>query len=137
MPPTPKPPSQRRRRNAGQAQWRELPAEGRRGSAPELPGEGWLPSTVSWWQTIWRSPMATAWLPADVDALERLVQLRDQQYRGDLPISGLAAMQALEDRFGLNPKARRTLQWEIARGAIIDHPTRLTERQLRAVDSTE
>jgi len=135
MPPTPKPPSQRRRRNAGQKQWRELPAEGRRGAAPELPGEGWLDSTVEWWQTIWRSPMATAWLPADVDALERLAQLRDQQYRGDLPISGLAPMQALEDRFGLSPKARRTLQWEIARGAVIDHPTARPERKLRAVDS--
>ena len=131
----PKPPGQRRRRNAGQAQWRELPPEGRRGDPPTLPGDGWLDSTVVWWREIWTSPMATVWEPADVDGLVRLAQLRDQQHRGDLPVSALSAMQNLEDRFGLNPKARRMLQWEIKQGEVVDmHKRGPAQRKLRAVE---
>jgi hypothetical protein len=119
----------------GQAQWRELPADGRRGAAPELPGADWLPSTITWWKTIWESPMATIWEPADVDGLVRLAQLRDAQHRGELPTSALGPMQTLEDRFGLNPRARRSLQWEIKRGEVLDHPTkRSSRRSLRAID---
>ena len=33
----------------------------------------------------------------------------------------LPAMQQLEDRYGLSPKARRALQWEVAR-AVADEP---------------
>jgi hypothetical protein len=79
--------------------------------------------------------MATIWEPADVDGLVRLAQLRDAQHCGDLPVSALGAMQNLEDRFGLNPKARRMLQWEIRRGEVVDHPTARPERKLRAVDT--
>jgi hypothetical protein len=78
--------------------------------------------------------MAVAWQPADLDGLHRLAQLRDAQHRGDLPITGLAAMQGLEDRLGLSPKARRVLQWEIQRAEVVDHPTRTSRRSLRAID---
>jgi hypothetical protein len=131
----PKPPGQRRRRNAGQNQWRELPAEGRRGSSPALPGEDWLDSTIAWWKTIWASPMATIWEDADLDGLHRLAQLRDAQHRGDLPVSALGAMQALEDHYGLNPKARRMLQWEIKQSEVVDmHQRGPAQRKLRAVE---
>lgn len=130
----PKPPGQRRRRNAGQAQWRELPAEGRKGKAPELPEAEWLDSTREWWVGIWASPMATVWVDADLDPLIRLARLRDEFSRGDLPISGLSALQALEDRFGLSPKSRRALQWEIKRGEVVEMPAQ-RGRKLRAVDT--
>ena len=109
----PKPPGQRRRRNAGQNQWR------------------------AWGKTIWASPMATIWQDADLDGLHRLAQLRDAQHRGDLPVPALGAMQSLEDHYGLNPKARRMLQWEIKRGEVVDHPTRQSgpARKLRAIDA--
>jgi hypothetical protein len=43
-------------------------------------------------------------------------------------------MTALEDRFGLNPKARRALQWEIAQ-AEPAQPSRPVEvPKLRVVD---
>jgi len=135
MAPVPKPPGQRRRRNAGQAQWRELPAGGRSGPAPELPGEEWLPSTVEWWATIWASPMATVWEDADLDSLVRLARMRDEFHRGELPVSAFSAMQALEDRFGLSPKARRALQWEISRGEVVQHPAAKPARRLRAVEA--
>ena len=138
MAPTPKPPGQRRRRNAGQTQWTQLDAKGRRGAVPPLPGEEWLDSTRAWWATIWRSPMATAWQEADEDALVRLARLRDDFRRGDLPVSALGAMQQLEDRFGLSPKSRRALQWEIGHAdedAVI-RTKPMQVRTLRAVDAS-
>jgi len=132
MPAQPKPPGQRRRRNAGQSQWRQLPAEGRSGAAPDLPDLDWLDETREWWETIWASPMATAWQPADVDALVRLARMRDADARGEGSTTALAQITALEDRFGLSPKARRALQWEIAQA---DNVERLepAKRRLRAV----
>ena len=119
MAPLPKPPEQRRRRNAGQARWRQLPSEGRAEKAPTLPPKKptWLKGTRDWWLTIWASPMATAWEMADVDSLVRLARLKDDFDRGMAPASALPAMQQLEDRFGLSPKARRALQWEVAKTA--------------------
>lgn len=134
MAPTPKPPGQRRRRNAGQAQWKQLPAGGRPDPAPDLPGDEWLSTTIDWWMTIWSSPMATAWEDADQDSLIRLARMRDDFHRDQLPVSAYGAMQALEDRFGLSPKSRRALQWEIARGEVVQMPTAQPKRRLKAVE---
>ncbi len=120
MAPLPKPKGQRVKRGP-QAQWKELPADGSKVAAPKLPDRKpvWLKSTREWWQTIWESPMATVWLPADVDSLVRLASLKDDFVRGEAPTSALGAMQQLEDRFGLSPKARRALQWEISRAVEV------------------
>ena len=123
MPPTPKAPGQRVRRNTDQARWRTLPASGRAGAAPKLPRGSWLKATREWWAEIWASPMATAWLPADVDGLVRLARLKDAFARGELPISGLSAIQTLEDRYGLNPKSRQQMLWQI------EHADEAPERQ--------
>lgn len=133
MPAQPKPPGQRRRRNAGQSQWKELPAEGRKGTAPELPDLDWLDDTREWWATIWASPMATVWQPADVEPLIRLARLRDADARGEGSVSALAQITALEDRFGLSPKARRALQWEINAAESSAGQSQPTKRRLRAV----
>lgn len=113
---TPKPPGQRRRRNAEQAQWRALPFEGRRGRPPALPRKrpAWLKLTRDWWGAIWASPMATAWLPSDVPTLYRLARIMEADNRGEATASLLAEARQLEDRFGLSPMARRRLQWEVA-----------------------
>jgi len=135
MPQTPKPPGQRRRTNFGQAQWRELPAGGRKGRAPALPTKKprWLESTKKWWATIWASPMATAWLEADVDPLIRLARLRDDEARGIMPATGYPAMQQLEDRYGLSPKARRALQWEVTQAQAAEGHDTASVVPLRAV----
>jgi hypothetical protein len=57
--------------------------------------------------------MAAAYLEADLGALHRLAELVEQFDRGDLSATGLAAMTQLEDRFGLTPKARQALQWQV------------------------
>jgi hypothetical protein len=114
MPPEPKPPSRRRRRNkvAGEG---TLPAAGRQGPAPELPtGTGlfWLDWTRAYWATIWSSPMATRWTEYDVPALARLAKLQQEAlFEGDGKHA--AEIRQLEDRFGLNPRGRRLLGWEI------------------------
>jgi DNA-directed RNA polymerase sigma subunit (sigma70/sigma32) len=134
MPPTPKPPGQRRRRNIGQSQWKELPPEGRKGAAPPLPeDEEWLDSTFGWWKRIWASPMATIWVDADIEPLTRLARLKDDFDRGDR--NGLTAIQNLEDRFGLSPKSRRQLQWEIKQGEAQQARRPSGRRHLRAVES--
>jgi hypothetical protein len=76
--------------------------------------------------------MATAWLDADVDSLVRLAALKDDFARGTAPATALPAMQQLEDRFGLSPKARRALQWEIAKEAQ-EESKLATVRPLRVV----
>lgn len=78
--------------------------------------------------------MATVWVPADEDSLVRLAKMRDEFHRGELPVSAFGAMQALEDRFGLSPKSRRALQWEIKQGEVVDLPERQAGRKLRAVE---
>jgi hypothetical protein len=116
MAPLPKAPEQRVRRNAGQAGWRTLPAAESFKRPPALPARkpAWLASTRAWWAVLWRSPMASAYVEADVAPLVRLAEMVDARARGALLPAEMAAMVALEDRFGLNPKARRALQWEIA-----------------------
>lgn len=138
MAPTPKAPGARRRRNAEQSKWRALPAGGPVTKAPPLPRKrpAWLKRTRVWWQTIWASPMATAWEDADVDGLVRLAELKDLFARGMAPAAALAAMQQLEDRYGLNPKARQAMLWQIDRGdpGVPERPQLAEVRRLRAVD---
>lgn len=135
MPAHTKPPGHRRRKNTGQAQWQQLPREGRKGKAPALPKGKWSTSTREWWKTIWSSPMATVWQDADIDPLVRLARLREIEASGEeVTAALLAQMTAIEDRFGLSPKARRVLQWEITRAETEADPTPAARRHLRAVD---
>lgn len=112
--PLPKPPGQRRRRNSGPA-FKTLPAEGRQGPVPKLPrrAKAWLPSTRQWWERIWRSPMATEWIPADEDTLVRLAMMLDWEARGEANATLRHEIRLLEDRFGLNPASRARLRWQI------------------------
>lgn len=135
--PNPKPPGQRRRRNAGQAQWKKLPASGREGKPPSLPRKkpAWLKSTREWWARVWASPMATVWLNSDVDVLFRLAAMKDVVWRKPNSPSLHAQITALEDRLGLTPKARRNLQWEISQAEPDQEGPSPQPRHLRAVDS--
>lgn len=115
----PAPKGQRRRRNKDQPQYQTLDKDGRSGKAPALgskPGrKPYLKETRDWWGLIWRSPMALAWLDADVPVLRRLARYKDDEARGE---KGHAqAIVHLEDRFGLSPLGRRRLMWEIGRAS--------------------
>ncbi len=90
---------------------------GRRKRAPEIPNPDartWHPLTLSWWKNVWASPMASEYIPTDVDGLGRVAVLIDNYNkipRGDL----LAEIRLQEARFGLSPLDRSRLQWEIAK----------------------
>jgi hypothetical protein len=82
--------------------------------------------------------MSGMYLEVDLGGLHRLAVLLDGIGRGELPASTHAHVTALEDRYGLSPKARRALQW-----LVIDRAPELVERprspvsnvrRLRAVD---
>lgn len=109
----PKPPGQRIERGAKTGKWSTLPAAREWQRPPASPDRDWLVSTRSWWEALWASPMATTYQEADVSALVRLAEMVDERSRGQLGATETAAMTVLEDRFGLNPKSRRALQWEI------------------------
>jgi len=135
MPAQPKPPGQRRRRNVGQSEWKQLPEQGSKNPAPKLPARkgGYLKATNDRWQKLWASPMALAYVEADQIPLERLALLWDDVARGDTGNGRLSAIQNLEDRFGISPKGRRGLQWEISKSEVVDIPTQSKKRRLRAV----
>lgn len=144
MPPPPKPPGTRRRRSSTQTSWRTLDAGARPGRVPALPVRrpAWQPATRAWWRRVWRSPMAATYLEADLGALYRLAELVERFGRGELAVAG--ELRQLEDRFGLTPKARQLLQWQVlpeappakgssaSAGAPAAAPSNV--RRLRAVD---
>jgi hypothetical protein len=114
MPPDPKPPSRRRRRNAVAGEG-SLPSQGRVEAPPPLPpGIPWLDWTREYWATIWSSPVATRWLDFDTPALVRLARLQERALFCD-DTKFLAEIRQLEDRFGLNPRGRRLNGWEVAK----------------------
>lgn len=124
MPPTPKPASQRRRTNpvAGVA---TLDEGGRKGAIPSPVTELELcPTALSYWETVWRSPMGLVFVDADVFPLSRLVELVHERASGHGSAAADGEIRALEDRFGVSPLARRRLNWEIglAAGAVDPAP---------------
>ena len=158
MPATPKPPGARRRRNAGQSQWQQLPASGRKGEIPEPRTDRELGEIAQrYWETLWRSPMAVTFTDADIQPLTRLAVLVDDRARSESAdglveivedhhggqvevivgrFAGDGEIRQLEDRYGVSPLARRRLQWEISKDAdVVDMPRSASgSRRLRAVE---
>jgi len=79
------------------------------------PAEGkWHPMTLSWWKTIWASPMADEWVDADVPSLIGIAALIEMFWTQ--PDARLLAEIRMQQReYGLSPLSRRQLQWEIKR----------------------
>lgn len=113
MPSTvPKPPDQRRNRNQKQAgDWVLLPKEGYQGKIPSVQGLGFSKETKKWWNTIWRSPMATQWCEEDIPALTELAILRERLLDGKISIAGEIRLRS--DQFGLTPEGRQKRRWMI------------------------
>lgn len=114
--PAPTDPASRRRRNASVGKT-VLPAGGRVGGAPEWPIAGRDCPEV--WADLWRMPQSAAW---ERMALVRTVAhyamvLEVVEASEGLPAAAvLQEMRQMEDRLGLNPKAMRSLLWEVAAG---------------------
>jgi hypothetical protein len=121
MPPLPKDPSTRARRNkvAGARTLTVVHDV----EIPALPAEReWHPLTESWWDDIWSSPMAPEFDQSDVHGLFVLAMLVDAFWVE--PSTALAGEIRLQRQcFGLTPIDRRRLQWEIDRGEQAEQST--------------
>jgi hypothetical protein len=95
--------------------------------------------TLRWWEYVWAQPIASHWSPTDVPALARLALLEGQVASGLLDDDKvLREMRMLEDRFGLNPKARQQLGWreekpKPAPGELPARASSLSERRKRLI----
>lgn len=93
-------------------------------SVPELPSDRlWDPKTSEFWQAAWQSPMRLQWDPADHHKLLMAAYLLDEFYAvaGETEMKRLDRAYALNKlaksvldltaRMGIDPFARRSLQW--------------------------
>lgn len=111
--PAPKDPAARRRRNAAVGKT-VLPAGGRVGDVPVWPI--FEVSEPSVWALLWRLPQASAW---ERDHMQFVVAdyalLRARLYGDDAPSASLLAEKRNQETvLGLNPKAMRSLLWEVS-----------------------
>ncbi len=121
--PAPKPLALRQRRNKA-ATRAQLSASEELASSPQgIPPlkeifpksrRDWHPMTVMWWADIWKSPMATEFLQADMHGLYRLAVLINKFWlRPDRRLAGEIRLQ--QAAYGLTPLDRRRLEWEVSR----------------------
>jgi hypothetical protein len=95
----------------------------RENEVPPLPtktGE-WEPRVVEWWVSVWKSPMASEYLDADMrGGLYLLADLHQARWTGRDDAKVLTALAAeirlQEVRFGLSPIDRSRLRWTIEQG---------------------
>lgn len=94
----------------------------------------WHPNVVSWWTSVWTSPMAQEYAEADrVGGLALLAELWHRWWTESdtrvLATLSTTINQVSRD-FGLSPMARRSLQWQIDQGEKADERTQ-KRRQAR------
>ena len=123
--PPPKPSALRQRRNKTSTN-ASLPSaeEAAANEVPDLfprdDGMPWHPMVIEWWESVWRSPMASEYLDADMKGgLYLLADLHQARWHAESRSGLIEASREIrlqEVRFGLSPVDRRRLQWEVARG---------------------
>lgn len=131
MPPLPKPAHLRQRRNKPTSEATLLsPAASAGNEVPVLPArdldsekkpQAWHPKVLEWWASVWRSPMASEFLDADMKGglylLADLHQARWESRDDGKTLTALAAEIRLQEvRFGLSPIDRSRLRWTIEQG---------------------
>ena len=128
--PNPKPQGTRQRRNTASTKTVLTAVDPESVVIPDLPAvRPWHARTVDHWNDIWNSPMAPEFdMAADFRGLVLLAEIWDgfyivsddiempleKQSRLKMQLAGEIRLQ--EQRFGLSPRDRRRLQWEIDRG---------------------
>jgi hypothetical protein len=96
-----------------------LPAEGRKGLAPNWPLDPATLPEAELWRDLWATPQAVAW---EHHGWTRVVAryVRCALAAEDLDKNALAEARQLEDRLGLTPKAMRMLLWTIASDEVAE-----------------
>lgn len=117
MPPLPKHPSTRARRNKTSSS--ATLSLVHNVTAPDLPAHvAWHEMTLAWWADIWKSPMAPEYDDSDRHGLFLLAVLVNDYWAAEtLTVRQSMASEIRLQRqcFGLTPMDRRRLQWEIER----------------------
>lgn len=139
MPTLPKNPKTRQRRNTvvGAANLR-APENVEVPPLPEVPdGDEWSKMTQGFWADIWASPMSPEWDGSDLWGLYRLAQLHEDFWTAESRTGRIEAskeLRLLAQRYGIDPFARRSLQWAIPKGEEAAELTdqRRAMRQARA-----
>lgn len=126
MPPLPKDPALRQRRNKAVTA-AELPAPGSpelsKVKTPALTAQhlgikgAVKPQAQRWWKEAWRSPMAPRWINTDVEVLYLCALLHHQiavfAAEGKSVASLMSEARQQESRLGLDVMSRRRLDWRI------------------------
>lgn len=85
---------------------------------PDAPVE-WSSAVVTWWESIWSSPMSNEYHDADIHQLYLACFYLQQTLNPYLKMSdrlnSSKSYEATIKNFGLTPMSRRSLQWEIER----------------------
>ena len=122
--PAPKPPEERRRRNApAGGEWIDLPAELTSAVLPTLPKRGkgagnWSARTRAAW-TAWRADPATSQFgPADIQLVIDLAWLYEEWVR-DPRVNLAGEIRQRMDALGLTPKGRQDRRWRLQPAAEI------------------
>ena len=113
--PAPKDPSLRARRN--KASTRSTLNGDHDIKAPPLPaGVKWHKNTRAWWRDAWASPMAPEYTDTDRHGLYQVAMLNNDFWTAATPKERAECRVRLEKAeadFGMNPLARRRLEWQI------------------------
>lgn len=112
---------------------------------PELPSDRlWDPKTSDFWSAGWQSPMRLEWDAGDEHKLLMLAYVLDEFYvlAGDLEVDRLKkaaslstlarTVIALGARLGLDPFARRSLQWLLVQTEAVEAKTENTRARTSA-----
>ena len=135
MPPLPKHPDQRRRRNAT-VPMNQLPAEGRKGRSPTWPISAATPAEVAAWRGVWKLPQACVW---EAQHLERIVARYVRRLvESEEPGAGAALcgqVAKLEEALLLTPDRLKRAHYEIVPAESKSEAKPANNvRRLRAVD---
>ena len=80
----------------------------------------WFPAVVAWWEDIWSSPMSSEFSDSDIHGLymgcKQLQESLNPRNKATEQAAFMTKFEQTVRNFGLNPMARRSLQWEIDRG---------------------
>lgn len=135
----PKPAAERRNRTRIVGARTLRPAIAPPVETPALPvrESGWHPLTVSYWEAVWRSPMAPEYDECDLPSLVQLIDLVDEFHRAEsasTKVKLAAEIRLQRQCFGLTPLDRRRLAWEIDRGEEAEQRRESRRRPKAVVD---
>lgn len=135
MPPAPKHPSQRVRRNKD-VPMNQLPAEGRTGRTPTWPIAAASPDEAKAWKAAWRLPQAVVWETQHLERIvARYVRLMVAAEEPGAPVTLHGHVAKLEEHLLLTPHHLKAARYEIvAKETDAAAPKPSNVRRLRAVD---